>query len=206
MPASRKTQTGAPKKSTTRSRAKAVPVEEPDSYNPAATGDVTVDKYAVTGWGGSSYEDVKLPSGQLCLARRTTVEGLLKAGIIHDLDPFQGMIQQHEKRMAGKATDADSAQMMQALLKDKSKMTSMFHMLDRVLCYISIKPTVHMTPNDPTRRENGKIYADMVDLPDKVYLMSWAVGKVDDLAQFHGELSGSVDSVQAGEVDEPETQ
>lgn len=156
------------------------------------------DKYAVTGWAGGGFQDVSLPSGQLCLARKVGTEGLLKAGIIHDMDPFKGFIQQHEDRMAGKQGSADDeAKMLQQVLNNPKQMESMFHMLDRVLCYISVKPQVFMTPNDVTRRENGKIYADMVDLQDKIYLMSWAVGKVDDLAQFHGELPRLVDGVQA---------
>ena len=46
------------------------------------------DKYAPTTWGSElgGAEDLTVPSGQTCLVRRPGVQGLMEAGILHDLD------------------------------------------------------------------------------------------------------------------------
>lgn len=165
-----------------RSRAAAIRAEqeaEQDSqlYSPKD------EKYAPTSWGGSAYEDVPLPSGQLCLARKVGVQGLLESGIIHDIDPLMGFIQQHQNRMEGKDTLDENAAMMD-VLKDESKRVALFHMLDKIVCYVVVKPHVEMTPNDITRRKPDVIYADMVDMMDKMHIMTWTLGGVEKLSSF----------------------
>lgn len=154
------------------------------------------DPYAPTAWGGSAYEDLRLPSGQLCLARRMGVEGLMKAGIIHDIDPLMGMVQMHEARVAGKDTESNEKAMLD-ILKDESKMTSLFHMLDRIVCAVAVKPEVKMTPNDVTRRQDGVIYTDMIDLEDKMFIMMWTMGGAETVAGFRDQFEKSLGSLSA---------
>lgn len=160
---------------------------------------ITEDKYAVTSWGGSATEDLRLPSGQLCLAKRVGVQGLLESGIIHDIDPLMGMIQQHQDRVAGKPVKANDESIYE-IMKDSDKMASLFHMLDRITCHVVVKPRVEMTPNDITNRKNGVVYCDMVDLNDKMFIMSWTLGGAEAVAGFREQYEGLV----AGISDVPE--
>lgn len=155
------------------------------------------DPYAPTAWGGSAYEDLRLPSGQLCLARKIGVEGLLKTGIVHDIDPLMGMVQMHQARVDGKQDESAQTKMATDLLKDQEKMASLFHMMDRIVCAVSVKPEVKMTPNDVTRRKDGVIYTDMIDIKDKMFIMSWAMGGADGLVSFREQFEESVGGVPA---------
>lgn len=164
------------------------------------------DRYAPSAWGGSAYEDLYLPSGQLCLARRIGVEGLLKTGIIHDIDPLMGMVQMHQSRVEGKSDVSDNEQLATDLLKDKDKMASLFHMLDRIVCAVSVKPEVKMAPNDITRRKDDVIYTDMIDLQDKMFIMTWTMGGADALMSFRDQFQESLGSVPAQPEDGGKTE
>lgn len=154
------------------------------------------DRYAPTAWGGSAYEDLDLPSGQLCLARKAGIQGLLEAGIIHEIDPLMGLVQQHQDRIEGKPSPTDQATIMN-FLKDEGNITSLVHMLDRIVCHVVVKPNVEMAPNDITRRKIGVIYTDMVDLMDKMYIMMWTVGGADTVAGFREEYEALVGGISA---------
>lgn len=179
--------TNTRKTSTTRKS----PAETPETIQPLSD-----DKYAPTAWGGSAYEDVPLPSGQLCLARRLGVEGLVKAGIVHDIDPLMGMVQMHEARMEGKGAESNEKMAMD-LMKDEDKMASLFHMLDRIVCATVVKPHVEMAPNDITRRKDGVVYTDMVQMQDKMHLMMWSMGGAEALAGFREQYEGTLASLSA---------
>lgn len=149
------------------------------------------DKYAPTSWGGAAYEDLDLPSGQLCLARKAGIQGLLEAGIIHEIDPLMGLVKQHQARVEGKASPGDEDMIMN-MLKDESKVASLVHMLDRIVCHVVVKPHVEMAPNDITRRKDGVIYTDMVDFTDKLYIMTWTVGGAETVMGFREQYEGLV--------------
>jgi hypothetical protein len=140
-------------------------------------------------------EDLTVPSGQLCQVRRPGVEGLVKAGVLNDMDSLSAIVDnKHIKRAKGmKPTDVNIASL------DQATMDSMFHVVDRIVCYVVVQPHIEMTPNDPTRRVSGVIYADMVDLTDKMFLVNYAVGGTRDLERFRGELDESLRSLDAGE-------
>lgn len=154
------------------------------------------DKYAATSWGGSAYEDLDLPSGQLCLARKAGVQGLLESGIIHEIDPLMSLVQQHQDRVEGKPSPTDENTIMN-MLKDESKVASLMHMLDRIVCHVVVKPHVEMAPNDITRRKPDVIYTDMVDFMDKMFIMTWTVGGAETVAGFRKEYEELVGGISA---------
>lgn len=152
------------------------------------------DKFAATTWGTAgigSLEEMTVPSGQLCLARRPGTQGLIEAGILHNIDSLTAIVDsKHVRRVKGKEEiDVDS------IMKDPENVQTMMHTIDRIVCYVVVKPEILMTPNDITNRDPQKIYADMVDLEDKIFLMNYAVGGTRDLERFRGELDESVASV-----------
>jgi hypothetical protein len=170
----------------------------------------TDSKYAPTAWGGELLADLPLPSGQLCQARRVGVEGLMKAGIAHQIDPLMKLVQGHEDRvkkgMTQEEKDKLEEQSILKMMSNDEQMESLFHLLNRVLCHVVVQPPVQMAPDDITRRVDGVIYTDMVDLEDKLYIMSWTVGGADAVAQFRTQLAGDVGSVSAQSADEDSTE
>lgn len=146
------------------------------------------DKYAATTWGSQlgGAEDLTVPSGQMCLVKRPGVEGLMKAGVLHDLDSLSQIVDsKHVKRVQGKPDEIDTASLMQS----PENIDNVLHVVDRVICYVVMKPQILMTPNDPTSRVQGRVYADMIDIVDKMFIFQYAVGGVRGLEPFREQLN-----------------
>lgn len=188
----------AAKKTTARKRAAAAP--SPDMSQPIPQQVDPNDKYAPNSWlagGVGGLEDVTVPSGQTCLVRRPGMEGLMKAGILHNVDSLSQVVnEKHLKRVDGKTTDEIN---MSSLMADEEGMAEVLHVMDKVICHVVVKPEVHMTPGDVTRRVQGVVYADMIDLVDKMHLFNFAVGGTRDLESFRRGLDEAVGSLEAGE-------
>lgn len=157
-------------------------------------------KYAPNAWmsgGVGGMEDLTVPSGQLCLVRRPGLQGLMKAGILHNVDSLTQIVsEKHLKRVGGKPTEELD---MSSLMADPKALDEVMHVMDRVVCHCVVKPEVHMTPNDVTRRKDGIVYADMIDLVDKIFIFNYVVGGTRDLESFRGGLDQLVGSLEAGE-------
>lgn len=167
------------------------------SGNPAVAAQQETDKYAPTAWGqvgAGGFEDLTLPSGQLALVRRPGVEGLMKAGVLRNIDSLTRLINEdHIERVNGK-TSID----MNSIMADEEQMAEITHVIDRVVCHCVVKPPVEMTPSDVTNRQPRVMYADMIDLTDKVFIFNFVVGGTRDLESFRGgldELLGGVADV-----------
>lgn len=156
----------------------------------------TEDRYAASAWGSANI-DLQMPSGQLALVRKPGVEQLIAAGIINDLDSLSAIA-------AGLVSKAEGRpQAAQDVVADSTKLASIIHLVDRVICHTVVKPVVHMTPNDQTRRDPQKIYTDMIDLDDKFFIFSYVTGGSTSVADFRAqsqELVGSVDVVEETEM------
>lgn len=154
------------------------------------------DKYAATQWGSSVEGQIELtvPSGQLCLVRRPGVEGLLKAGVLHNIDSLTALVnEKHVTRVKGKKGKDKGAEIdIMSLMKDQKGLENVLHTVDRVVCHTVIKPHVEMTPNDVTRRKDGVVYTDMIDLMDKMFIFQFVVGGTRDLESFRGEFGTAV--------------
>lgn len=190
------TRSGDPRKRTN----KATAANRPAAGSSASS----EDRYAPQAWGSvGQYEDVTFPSGQLALVRRPGLQGLLAAGVLHQMDTLTPLIQQHKDRATGKrAKELDEQKLMKDILGDEKKLEELMHLLDRITVHCVVKPEIQMTPNDVTRRVTGAIYADMVDLEDKLFLFNYAVGGSRDIARFRGESAALVGSLQSDEEDE----
>lgn len=179
----------------------AQPIHQPDA-NP-------VSKYAADAWlssgiGGSI--DLTVPSGQLCLVRRPGVEGLVAAGVLRNIDSLTSLVQDKhlkggkrpndrkpKKSAKDEAPEIDVAKIME----DPEALENIIHTVDRVVCHCVIAPEVHMTPSDVTRRKPGVVYADMIDLMDKMFIFNFVVGGTRDLESFRGGLGELVGGVEA---------
>jgi hypothetical protein len=194
MPAKARTRSARPQ--TTPPTRRTTPQQESDAAGGA-------DKYAPSAWGSSSIgnvEDLLCPSGQLCAARRPGVEGMMKAGILNNVDALSALVQsEHIQRVEGGAAtrdERDVAATLKNLLSEPNKFNEMVHMVDRVVCHVVVHPELHMTPNDPTSREPGFIYCDMVDLEDKMFIFNFAVGGTRDIETFRKERDSAMGSLE----------
>lgn len=171
---------------------------------------VNKDPYAPTAWGNSEVgglTDLTVPSGQLCLVRRPGIEGLLKEGVLRDIDSFTALVNtKHVERVKGKKgkpsdrakkSKDTTADEIAELLKDPDKMVNVMHTVDRVVCHVVVKPSIQMTPNDPTSRKAGVVYADMVELTDKMFIFNFVVGGSRDIERFLDESQGAVGDLDA---------
>lgn len=149
-------------------------------------------KYAATGWGSSigGAEDLLMPSGQLALVKRPGVEGMIKAGVLNDMDTLTGLVETTHLSK-GKQIDVKS------LAADATNIENILHVVDRVVCHVVMKPAVFPTPNDITSRKDGVIYADMIDINDKMFIFNYAVGGTKDFEQFRKESEAAMGSVDA---------
>lgn len=190
----------AARKAPARKRAAAAP--ETSQPIPQPQEDPT-SKYAPNTWlsggGVGGLEDVTVPSGQRCLVRRPGMEGLIKAGVLHNVDSLSQVVnEKHLKRVAGKKEEAAEID-MSSLMNDDEGMAEVLNVVDKVICHVVVKPEIQRTPDDVTRRQPGVVYADMVDLVDKMFLFNFAVGGTREMESFRGGLLDAMGGLEAGE-------
>jgi hypothetical protein len=161
-------------------------------------------KYAPTAWGGQSSgpQDLVLPSGQLCLARKPGIQQLMVEGVLHRMDNLSSLVQSKHIKKGGSQPQLNVA----SLFGDQEAMQGILHTVDRVVCAVVLRPHVEMTPNDPTRKVNGVIYADTIDLEDKMFLFNWALGGSSSLEEFRRESEAVVGSLAVVEPVESEAE
>ena len=163
------------------------------------------DKYAAGAWGSSQFggvQDLEVPSGQMCLVKRPGVEGLLREGVLRDIDSFTALVNTEHIEKKGKKAGkpADSTQAVAKLMQDPEKVANMMHTIDRVITHVVIKPRVEMTPNDPTRRKKDIVYADQIDINDKMFIFNFVVGGSRDIERFLEERDSALGNLDVGEA------
>ena len=109
------------------------------------------------------------------------------------------------------------------MAKDTKQLGALIEMLDRVLVYAVVEPQVSMPPAcsvcgelnvqgvkihededledfhqyDPADRDPSVLYADRVDLEDKMFIMNFVVGGTRDLQRFRSEFGAGMAGVSA---------
>lgn len=168
-----------------------------------------VDKYMPTAWGGGTTntgpQDLEMPSGQIALVRRPGIQQLMVEGVLHKMDNLTALVDKKYIKKGGTGKPSDNID-VGGLIGDPEAMSQILHTVDRVVCAVVVRPQVQMTPNDPTRRIPGVIYADSVDLQDKMFIFNWSVGGSKDLESFRRESEAIVGGLAAGDAVEPETE
>jgi hypothetical protein len=187
-----------------------------DKYAPTAWAGATAE---------TNLHDITVPSGQLIQVMHVGPTGLLELGLLDSLDILGGLVQtEHVDRVAGRApkklTEAQEKARIDAemkeLLKDPKKVMSAMQMVDKVVCGVVMKPKVFAVPvlRDPTPQElaasveldaegkylpprvRGQVYVDSVDPTDKVFILNYVMGAVDDLSSFRQGLSEGVAALE----------
>lgn len=147
-------------------------------------------------WKRNRGEDLELPSGNVALVKRPGITKFISEGCVPD--PLMGVVDRAVKRGKGLPL-----QEQQAILKDPEKIRAMEEMMDKVLCLVVVEPKVVMGTDDEgneipeSERSEDVIYADEVDMDDKVFIFNFAVGGTRDLARFRREHGAALGSLRA---------
>lgn len=168
---------------TTRKSTKTTPGRAPADH---------AQKYAPTQWGtvGQS-EDLEMPSGQLALVRRPGLQKLMQAGVLNNMDVLTKIVQSDHVQKTG----AVGMDQITDLLNDPQKIDEMMRVIDKIVVYCVVQPELHMTPDDVTNRVPGRVYADQVELDDKMFIFQFAMGGTRDLDRFRKESEVAVGSL-----------
>lgn len=166
--------------------------------------------------------DLDLPSGNTVLANRIGMKSFLETGTIPDyLTPIVQKIIR-EKQFLPPEKEKE-------LATDPQAIKSTQEMLDRALVLTVVQPKVHMPPgcevcgkyldyNDKDvhnrkgdkfdhdfiqeERDDDLLYADEVDMEDKMFIFNWSVGGGTDLTEFREQLKESVERMAGFPDDE----
>lgn len=193
-----------PSNTNTRRTTKKAAASEPRPASPATpipTQDDATAKYAPDAWlsgGIGGMEDLTAPSGQLCLVRRPGLEGLIKAGVLRNIDSLTAIVNEKHIKKTKKGQKSGSIN-VESVMKDPKALEDIMRTVDKVICHCVVKPEVHPTPDDVTRRKPGVVYADMVDITDKMHIFNFVVGGTRDLESFRSGLDSVVGGVEPGE-------
>lgn len=166
--------------------------------------------------------DLPLPSGNVARVRRITPQAFMSNRLIPN--PLVNIVREavHEKSGMNPAA-------LQKVMKDPDAVSSALELFDRVLVYAVIMPQVQMPPpcdfevipGDPDSvcgeyantdvhknqehlyhegpRKPDILYADQVDMDDKIFIFNWCLGGTRDLETFRQELATDVGLVPDGQ-------
>lgn len=162
--------------------------------------------------------DLETPSGALCQVRRPGPMGLMRAGLIDQLDVLGSLVQtEHIDRVEGRAPeseeDREKAQMrqVQELLKDRSKIEAADRLMNRIICYVVVQPPIEMPEVHDEKADRWRwlsaderdplaTYADSVDEEDKAFIMQYVMGGTADIASFRAEQQKIMGGMASSQV------
>jgi|SRR5580698_8578718 hypothetical protein len=138
-------------------------------------------------------EPIELPSGKFMVVKNTSLSTFIQTGQIPNtlMSVVTGAVNQ-KKGKTGKDT-------MDEIISDPKALGKMFEAVDKFVTLVAIQPPVHMTPADESERDSELLYADEVEMGDKMYLFQRSIGGTTDLESFRRELAAGVDLVQQRE-------
>lgn len=147
---------------------------------------------------GKSAQQIELvlPSSETCLVIRPGVQGLIKAGILDNLDTLTGLVQ---TELIDSKDPRIKQQAVNALASRPGDLLKAMSLVDRVVCHVVKAPEVEMPPESDSERDPETLYADDVDLDDKMFIFQFVVGGTRDIEQFRKqseELLGGIPTVQ----------
>lgn len=171
----------------------------------------TKQKRSAKTWKRAGTEEVALPSGNTCVAKRPGPAALLQNGMMPDA--LLPIVQEGIRSNKGLPPEKT-----EELLKDPKSLAGMLDAMDKMLVLIVVEPEVKyhrrtvMDPvtNEPKRLSNGDeawetipederdedlLYTDEVDLEDKTFLFNFAVGGTRDFERFRAEQRAAMGDV-----------
>lgn len=138
-------------------------------------------------------EPIELPSGHLMALKNTSMAGFLQGGNIPNA--LMKVIQTAIAKQKGDveaSVEADVTEMM----ADPEKLVEVFATVDAFVITVAVEPRVHPVPEDEDDRDDELLYVDELDLEDKMFIFSRAMGSTKKLEQFREQPAKPVGAVQ----------
>lgn len=154
---------------------------------------------AAANWKGrrsGQAHSVTVPSGNVALCNRPGLDSFLRLGLIPN--SLMGIVQRSiQEAQKGKEVTAKKMQdEMNKLMEDPTKLADVLDFADKVVCFICVSPKVLMPPPEGEARDENVLYADEVDMDDKMFLFQWAVGGTESVDTFREESGANVGASQ----------
>jgi len=159
---------------------------------------------AANQWKKSSSGDrveLKLPSGNTCLAKAPGMEAIMAGGFIPN--SLLAILMEQLEKNSGKPAKTkaqevkEQQEFMTAIKGDPEKIAEIFVAVDHVTVDCVVQPEVHPVPVDEKDRDPDLLYVDEVDFDDKMFIFNFAVGGSKDLDRFRNSVADGVESLQA---------
>lgn len=143
-------------------------------------------------------EELTLPSGQTCRAKRMSIEDMIEAGFLTDVDALTAQVSRHARKVKGAKGKADGPEVdVASLMKDPRAVRDLISMVDRILPLIVVSPVINLHYTETTvgktvvktkipvgDRIEGAAYTDQVGFEDKMHLFDWAAGGLGSMMKF----------------------
>lgn len=128
---------------------------------------------------GRGQRKLKLPSGNVCLARNPGLMYFVENGMLPN-----GLLKLITDAMnEGKPP---SAREVKGLIED-GRLGDMLALARTVTVHSVISPKIHPVPEDEADRDEDLLYADEIDEGDMMFVFNWVVGGTHDLERFRDE-------------------
>lgn len=151
--------------------------------------------------------DLTVPSGQTCRVKKVDLQIFLKTGRVPN--SLRKIIDQ---AMSGK--EFKDEELLENLMNggDPAVLNDMIKLVDTVCLDVVLEPKLHPVPypdepeldedGDPIpvpfdERDEDTIYVDEIDLGDRMFIFSFAVGGTADLEKFREQSESNVGTVLA---------
>jgi hypothetical protein len=155
------------------------------------------NKYNATAW-GDRFEDLEVPSGQLCQVRRTSPQGLIAAGIIDSLDSLTGIVSQDVLARAQKGGKMEKTD-VEKVLREPGAFAALMTQVDEVVLYTVVQPPL-AKETDEAAIEGGAVAISQVDVVDKMFIFQFALGGTKDFESFRQESADFVGDLDNGQI------
>lgn len=144
--------------------------------------------------------ELDLPSGNTCLAIRPGAQGLIKEGLLDSLDQLTALVQKEHIDSKDPRKGLQSA--VNAMAANPKDLMEGLEMVDKVIAFVVKEPKVWMDEYEKDGvtlkpRKPDRLYADGVDLEDKMFIFQWTVGGTADLARFREESNQLMGNIPA---------
>lgn len=169
-------------------------------------------------WGSTApegqEEELTLPSGQTCIVRKVSIEGMIEAGILAQADSLTALVDQYTRKVKGGKVQDGTPVLDEKIMGDGQAMKLMIEMADRSLPSIVVSPPVRLHFSErkvgkttvtkkltEDERETirsaapGTVFTDQIGLEDKMELFEFGVGGLKGFSSFRGQSGDDVGSV-----------
>lgn len=158
---------------------------------------------------GKEAARLRVPSGNVCLARAVGMEPFLAKGLIPNaLMPIVTRAVEE-----GKGISAKEVNEITSNLESAEGIADMLAMADAVVVECVVSPHVYpmsdrdailedesLTPDEKAAKINSLLFVDEVDINDKMFIFQWAVGGTSNLEQFREKSANVVEDLATGKA------